>query len=508
MRRASPRAVLPFAATACLAVLVAVRYGDDDQGLAFALTALQGAGLWVWIRMSSAHGRGWATAGGVLAASWVALFTIPSLAFAIDPARLGGLDAPSAIAIVDLSLFALIAGVLLEQRKGVPRARTELLDVAPATPSQRRAIGWFAVGLAGLGILMAHAGGPRAYLSNLQGTGGANAGLFYVVWLTLALLYAPMAMVFFDWSQRCATSRRVIAAVALGTALLLLTGARLFGAVGGVQLLLAYALVRRRVPLDRLVVPVVLVGAVLVFGGGAIKRYQSYEVAHPRTAVSFGRYLVAIAPDEVVDAYVNNYVDGVRLAGLARSIVPDRADPEGLRPLATVLLKPIPSGLRPELGRDRLIQETFEPRGPYVYAEPLQVTGYLAAEGYGVILAFVLLGWVVARLDRWLVAPVRRAPATALTAISAVVQLPVLVRSGLPGGVAFAGIEVLGTLAVTWHIAGGRPLELLSRCRRAARRAASSRSRAGRGAGSDDGCSRSRTGASRRSRGPIRRSRS
>jgi hypothetical protein len=496
-----------YLVTAGLAIATAALEPTGGRALVFLLLALQGCGLGLWFWMGSRHARAWTTANAVTGAGWILLFTIPSAIYAVAPGKLAGLDPAAGLGMVDLSLFAMIAGVLFEQRRSVPRAETSRLDIRPVEMNRRRAIGWYVVGLMGLLLLMAKSGGPIAYLKNLQGTAGANAGLFYVIWLTLALRYSPAAVGLGFWCRNQPLSRGTKVATVVGLALLLLTGARLFGVVGASQLLLTYALVRRRPRLARVAPVTIAALALLVFGGGAVKRYQTYKTQHGGSGLGFGTYLTKVAPGETVDAYANNYVDTVRLMAMARSIVPDKASPEGIRPLLTVILKPIPSGLRPALHRDPQIRRTFEPAGPYVYAEPLQVTGYLAGVGVGVVLLFVLTGYLVAKLDRWLVSSRKRSAWTALAAICACVQVPVFLRSGLPGGAAFAGIEVLGTLTVTWHIAGGRLRELISRCRHAARRAASSRRSTDPDADSGAARSRSRTGASRAFPGSIRRSR-
>jgi hypothetical protein len=468
------------------------------------LTLLQAGGLAAWLWLGTRLGRGWATANAATGAAWALLFLVPCAVYTVAPHYLAGYDVASALAVVDVSLLAMLAGYRLGLGAGPLRARGPLVAVWRTPVLPRRAAGWFVVGLIALGVLMAHAGGPRAYLSRLDQTAGLNAGLFYVVAVALALRFGPSAIATLRWAGGAPLGRAGIATVAAGLGLLLLTGARAFMAVGLAQLLLTFALVRRRPSLRRLAPVALVAGLVLVFGVGAVKRHQSYNAQHPGAPLSLAAYLWHVAPGTTVDAYVNNYVDTVRLVAMAHRVVPAQAPFEGARPLEMLLLKPIPSGLRPAVARDPQIRRGFVPAGGFTYAEPLQVTAYLAGGPAAVVVAFVLVGVGLSRLDRWLTRDRPRHPAALAAAVAAAVQVPVLLRSGLPDGAAFFGVEVLGMAAVTWHVAGGE----LSRRRRAAPLAASSPAPAGRAAGSGGAGSRSRAGASPRRPARTRRTRS
>lgn len=443
---------------------------------ALALVFLQGLGLACWFGQAAVLRRSWATAAFVTGAAWVALFAIPSFVYAVAPRYLHGFNATGAIAVVDVSLFAMLLGQAFGLRGARDSPGAVRLALGPGAGSVALAVRWFVVGVVGLAILIAHAGGLRAYLHGLGSTAGLNAGLFYVVSLVLALRIGPTAAITVRWAARTPVGRALWMLLLAGMGLIAITGARAFVAVGAVQLLLLFAVLRRP-PLLRRTAPIAVLGAVLlVFGVGTIKRYETYTTQHPTTQRSFGDYAVHIAPGEALDAYVNNYVDSVRLIAVARSIVPGRAPYEGVRPLEELALKPIPSGLRPELHRNRQIAGVFDPQGAFAYAEPLQVTAFLAGGPLAVLLAFVLLGWGIARLDRWLATPAIRHPGPLAAAVAAAVQVPVLIRSGIPNGVAFLAIEVIGAGVVTAHVArSGR----LSRSLRV-RRATSARSRAGR----------------------------
>ncbi|MCW3067367.1 MAG: hypothetical protein JWN32_4539 [Solirubrobacterales bacterium] len=435
------------------------------SGAAVLLVLLQIAGLGVWFRAGWRIRRGWATANFVTGAAWLALFLGPCAVYAVAPRHLPGLDAAGAIGVVDVSLFALLAGYVLTMRSAPVVAERRRIEVRPTRERPARAVAWFVVGLAGLAVLLAHAGGPAAYLSHLGETAGLNSGLFYVVWIALALRFAPFALVFVRWLRGVPVGPAVTALVLAGLALVMLTGARSFVAVGAVQLVLASALLRGRPSLARLAPIALVAGVALVFGLGTIKRHQSYNAQHPGAQLSLWTYATDVAPSSLVDAYVNNYVDTVRLVAVARSIVPKLAPYEGPRPLVELALKPVPSSIRPNVHRNREIAKVFDPHGGFAYAEPLQATAYLAGGPFVVALAFALVGLVVGRLDRWLATPALRSPVATAAAISLCVQIPVMLRSGVPNGVAFLGIEVLGTAAVTWSVCGG---SLLTRRRRPA----------------------------------------
>jgi hypothetical protein len=454
---------LSAVAVAVAAGLLGSAVGGTGGAVVLVLLQVLGLGLWLWL--GSAIGRGWATATFVVGAAWALLFLVPSAVYAVSPRYLPGLNATGAIAVVDTALFALLAGAVLSERGRPRRAPLRVVRVR-ATPIVRgAAVVWFALGLLGLVGLMLHAGGPAAYVSNLDQTAGLNSGLFYVVWLALAVRFAPSAVAFLHWSRGERLGRVTIACVVIGIGLLLLTGARSFIAVGAAQLLLASALLRGGPSLRRIAPAAVIGGLLLVFGLGTIKRHQSYNAQHPDAPLSLATYAVDVAPATAVDAYVNNYVDTVRLVAIARAVVPSMAPYETVRPLELLALKPLPSGIRPDVPRDPAITRVFEPGGGSAYAEPLQVTAFLAGGPIAVAFAFALLGFAIARLDRWLAAPVERSPAVAAGAIALCVQIPVMIRSGLPNGFAFLAVEVLGTAAVTWSVAGGRFRDLRPRRR-------------------------------------------
>jgi hypothetical protein len=93
-----------------------------------------------------------------------------------------------------------------------------------------------------------------------------------------------------------------------------------------------------------------------------------------------------------------------------------------------------------------LIKRVLQPGGG-VYAVPLIASGYLALGAFGVAACSLLLGWLIAKLDL-LLALRRRYGAVALTALAcATVGVPLVMRSGVPEGLAFAVVDgVCGVL--------------------------------------------------------------
>jgi hypothetical protein len=429
--------------------------GSAGPRAAVPLVLLQLAGLYAWFREGWRIGRGWASANFITGAAWLVLFLGPCVIYAVAPRYLTGLNVIGAVAVVNLSLFGLLAGYMLSAPRGRSRAATRQIAIRSPQEKPGRAAACFAAGLLGLAVLFAHAGGPFAYLSRLDATAGLNSGLFYVVAIALALRFSPFAVVFLRWARGARVGPRGWAFVAAGLGLLMLTGARSFVAVGAVQLIFASLLLRGRPSLVRTLPVAVITTLVLVFGVGTIKRHQTYNVQHPRDRMSLIAYAEDVAPYTAVDAYANNYVDTVRLVAVARAVVPHLAPYEGARPIVELALKPIPSTIRPAITRNSAISRVFDPHGGYAYATPLQVTAYLAGGPIAVALVFVLVGFAVGRLDEWLAQPALRSPAAAAAAIALAVQVPVMLRSGVPNGIAFLGTEVLGTAVVTWLVAGG-----------------------------------------------------
>lgn len=461
-RAGSPRAALTPAlvgvgVVAAALAAVASASGADTATRA-GLCVVQAVALALLTRAELSGGRGWATASFVVGAAWAALFTVPSIAYTADPGLFDVPDLTGTLAVVTAATVALLGGYAAFAREGdrepVPAAT---VTVTAATVRPAWAIAGYALGLLALCALAAKAGGPAAYLRSLNQTALSTSGLFYVIAVVLLLRWVPAAVIAQRWGSGERAGRWAIAGYALGTVLLGLTGARAFVAVAAVEIALLWTLLRTPVPTRRVLTVGLVAGAVLVFGVGTVKRYQSSQSIPGAVHQSFGAYATKTAPGELLPAYVNNYVDTVRLMGLARATVPHQAPYEGIRPLKEMALKVVPSQVRPELHRSRTVQAVFSPAGEGMYAVPILANGFLAGGTLVVLAVAVLLGALLRAVD---VRVLRTASLPAwqlLTLLAVVVQLPMAIRSGIPNGVALFATEVLGAALAARLVVRTRP---------------------------------------------------
>jgi hypothetical protein len=445
------------AATAAAATSVALTLVPPNRAVTFALAVQQTFGV-VWLFwLGYSRQRGWVSATFVTAAAWAPLFLVPCWIYAINPSLLtttASADQP--LALVNISLFALITGLLVSRSPPAADTRFPRRDIAEvAGPSTRALVGFGGFGLLCLAILMARNGGPIAYITSQYRSGQLNSGLLYVVWGVLFLRFAPLAGAAARWAQGRPAGRLLWVYLLAGSTIVALMGAREFLASAAVEILLVGAIVRRRIRLRTLVAPVLVAGFLLVFGLGAVKFYQDYNVTHPGHRVSFIHYVIHIAPGHTVDHYVNNYVSGVSDIGLARRIVPAQAGYEYGKAVLQLLLKPIPSPYRPKLREARIISAWFGSNGGYAVAVPLQATAYLQFGIPGVIVAFALVGMLLAGIDRRLASPSTHRLPYLLVLITLAVQVPVLLRGGIPAGVVFLLMEVIGAWVAAILVAGG-----------------------------------------------------
>jgi hypothetical protein len=456
----SPAVAVPsvFAAGAAACAVVAIGFvlASSDRGLAFALVAAQTAGLAWLARLGWARGGRWASATFVTAMAWAPLLLVPSWVYAIDPGLLETTTAPAQpLALVDLSLFALIGGVLIVRASGratLPAAPIEISDAH--SQSTRALIAWGVFGLACLVALMALNGGPVAYVTHQDKSTQLNRGLFYLIWGVLFLRFAPLAAVASRWARGLSAGWPLLAYLVAGCGIVVVTGSRAFIAVAAVQALLVFALLRRMPRLRSVLPAALLVGVLLVFGLGAFKRFQAYNRLHPTHQRSFPNYVAEVAPREALGAYVNNYADNVSLIGLARRIVPTAASYEYGKGMLRLLLKPIPSPLRPRVSEAPAIRSAFDPPGGFAYAVPLQATAYIELGLPGIVLAFLLVGALLAALDRRLARRRQRNLASFLVLVTVTVQVPVLLRAGVPNGLVFLLIDAIGMWVAAVTVAG------------------------------------------------------
>ena len=452
------------AAAATVVISLAAGLADPlgaDASVVVVLLALAQTAAVTWLVLRSIDGtRQWATTGVVLAGGWVMTFLVPTWIYVFDPRLADGLPLADGIRISTAGLLSLIAGIELltlaarnKSQPGKTRSGAPRTSIAAASLSLRWTVVWILVGLAAMGLLFALNGGPAEWLTNLDKVGAMAEGLTYIIGVALVLKHAAVAAL----AQRLQRLGRLdLPGIAFaGAAMLILIplGARLFIAVLLVEILLLYALILRPPPM-RFLLPIGLACALLlIFGYGSVKRYQTFRAANPALDQGFGSYARDRAVREAGAAYANNYFDGVRLTAQARDLVPSRVDYEAGEAFARLALQPIPSQIRPDLAREPALERVLGSRNGNRHAVPLQAEGYVQFGLPGVGILFALVGAVAAVLERAL----RRrtlALASLVTLVAVAVQLPFVLRTGIPLGVAVAGLDIIGTYAVARTVLG------------------------------------------------------
>lgn len=394
----------------------------------------------------------WTNPSFIVAAAWAALFVIPSVVYSVAPSLLDVEGVTKAVAAITIATVGFTAGYFLLARSRPLGEQAERVRLAPGRVDTRRAVVLYAIGFLSLGVLVARGGGPIEYLTNLDRTAGVNAGLFYVLGAALCMRWVPMAIIAHRWAHGEKPGRAVWAALIVGIVLITLTGSRMFLAVAVIELAIVASLVRAPIPTSRVLIVGLVAGVVVVFGLGAVKRYQSASTNGTLAGQSFVSYMTSTAPREVVPAYVNNYVDSVRLVALSQSLVPKYAPYETFRPLGELVLKPIPGGLRPKLGRDEAIAEILSPPGDTAYAVPILATAWLSGGIAVLLLVSIGLGTLVRVLDRQLLAARELPTWKLMLLVMAVVQLPGAIRSGIPNGVAQTLTDIIGSALIAWLV--------------------------------------------------------
>jgi hypothetical protein len=378
----------------------------------------------------------------------VPTFLVASWIYAIDPRLLDVSSSTQSLAIVQLSVLALIAGFGLWPRRR-PESGSRFVGLVAAEPNLRVLTAWSVAGFVGLAIVLAAGGGPIHYLRNLNREGSLTQGKTYFIVLALSLVFAAQIAICMRWSRGLPTGRLGGAGLLVALALVAVLGARLFIAVGLAELALFFGLTRRRPPVARLVVPVVVIGAVLILGIGAVKRFSDYRSSHPGT--SLVHYLSSVAPHELPTAYANNYADGVRLIALSRVTVPRYADYEYGKELLRLVLQPLPHGIRPVVKPAPGLKAALYPGNGFSYALPLQAVSYVQFGLLGVALGFALFGAIVAELDYRLAVLIRVRPSSLMLFAAVVVELLATLRDAdAPAlAVAIASIVLLYAVART-----------------------------------------------------------
>jgi hypothetical protein len=389
--------------------------------------------------------RGWRSAEFVVAVAWMLLFAVPCWLYAVDPGLLDQGTPARAILIVNIALYGYLLGLLARPVVGPPLGGPVAVVAMQARP--RVLIAWWVVGLAGLAALLLRHGNPLDYLSHLDRSAALNLGAFYLVAIALLMRYAALAWAAASWSHGEPLRALPIALGIGGTILIGLTGGRLFVAVALADFLLLYVLLRRPIPLRRIAPYAAVLGLLIVFGLGTLKRYQGYNAAHPDAHVGLVHYATKQAPSEFASAYANNYVDSVRLIAIADRLVPRSADWEGGRALVEMAVKPLPRPIRPTVRRQRVLQEAFNPSEDYAFAMPLIGTAFLAGGIIVVLLVCLGTGALVGWLDRRLSSDALSARSAAVLVVAAV-SFPSVMRAGVPAGVVLLLVDVIGMWVV------------------------------------------------------------
>jgi hypothetical protein len=426
-------------------LLTALGLALSGQAAALTFSAAQTAALGCVCVRAVAGRRGWRSAELIVGVAWGLLFTVPCWLYALDPGLLDIGTAARATLIVNIALIGYLLGLLLHPPSGPPAEG--VIAVAPMQPQRGRLVAWWLLGLVALAALLLRHGNPLEYIAHLDRSAALNRGAFYLVAAALLIRYAALAWAAGRWSRGERLEPLAIALAVAGTALIALTGGRLFVAVALADFLLLYVLLRRPLRLRRIAPYVVAVGILVVFGVGTLKRYQGYNTAHPDARVGLAHYATRQAPSELADAYANNYVDGVRLVAMADSLVPRSADWEGGRALLETALKPLPRPVRPTLERQEVLHRAFEPTEQYAYAMPLIATAFLAGGILAVLFVSVGMGAIVGALGRRLSSDTLSAASVAVIVVT-VVSFPSLMRAGLPAGAVFLLVDVIGMWVV------------------------------------------------------------
>ena len=446
-------------ATACVtatAALFLLRGSALEAAAAFAAAQTLGV-AWLFTESYDDH-RKWATAGCVTAAAWTVTFVVPAWIYVADPSLLSAEESSKATAIVTASLFSTLIGIFCIGRFSSRTPHSARIAIEPAALRRGRLLACAVAGVLAISLLFALNGGPIAWVTNLDKTGEMAAGLTYVIFVGLAIKFAAVVAICQRWAEGRSLDPPLIGFLVGAMLVISLLGARAFLAFTFAELLLFYVLVRRPMALKTVLPAGIAVTLLLIFGLGTIKRYQTFREATPASDPGFVDYATHRAIRELPSAYANNYADGLRLVATAERIVPDQADYEYGKVALRLAAQPIPRPLRPKVSTDLPLKRAFEPPGGNQFAIPLQAVSYIQFGLVGVVLAGLMIGLLIGQLDRWLLR--RRATMPVLLAlIAAAVQVPFLLRAGIPRGLAVSVFEVAGLWAVAKLVLADRARE-------------------------------------------------
>jgi hypothetical protein len=423
-------------AVSIIASLLAVSSLLDDRGDQFALVVAQSASVLWLAQLGWSQTRGWATATVLVAVAWIPILLISSWIYVIDRGLLDVGSLTQALALIELSLLALIGGVLAVRRRTTSQPPPTIEQV-PSVVAPRWLIGWSLLGVAGLAVVLGSAGGPASYVHNFNHGIALTQGKVYFIVAANALLFAAQLVVYLRWSRGLNVDRRAVGGFVVAMALVAVLGARELLVIALAQTVLFYCLTRPRRHLRAIAIACVVAAAVITLVVGAVRRYSNYQAAHPGTRVGLARYLWSIAPGEVPQAYAQNYADGVRLTALSRATVPRYADYEYGKELLRLLVQPLPSGIRPEVRPSPPLKAALYPGGG-VYAQPLQVVSYLQFGVPGVVLVFLGLGAALTKLDGFIARLRRARPSTLVLLTGTMIEILAVMRGASAPSVGYA----------------------------------------------------------------------
>jgi hypothetical protein len=442
-----------------LFVLAALVPGSRAQLLALATLA---AAIWLgWDAL--ADGRPGPRARLVMAFGLIMLAALPALLLAFDhglwigPPQLHGLDA-------GLALWSLgIAAIAVGSRAAAPPSRPPSaagqagqagepgVRPSPRRPGRLGALAIAAIVLVSLAAFVHKVGGPIEYFKNLNNSAATNAGLTYLIWGISFAKYTAFAFLAEAWAAGRPPTRAVLGGSLLAFLLILFLGSRLLILVTLIQLLLLYAAIRptsRR--FWRALTLAALIGVVVFVGLGEYRRWENVAVDRP----SFPSYFTHTSIPNLPRTYANNYADTVRSSVLARQIVPARAPYEDGKELLRVLLQPLPGSIRPKVALAPAVAATFTAGHKNANALARPVVGYLQFGLAGDVVFCLLLGLLVAAVER--LARRIRDTGELLAAIGASTGLVIVFRGTLHNAIAFAAIDVIGFFVAHRLLFSGR----------------------------------------------------
>lgn len=428
------------AAVALIAMAVACAPAGERLRSALLATMICLGVAWFALEIRLRPGR--SPAAWLLVGALAALVALPALLLAADPGSLVDPGAPlsDALLLHTAGVWALFAGWALASYGRPPGGKQEV-GAGGGGPSRFRLAVFFAVPVVSLATFLAAVGGPAEYFANLDRTGELTAGLTYLIWGVLGAKYAALALAARRWAAGLPAGAPVLAALVLALLAIAVVGARLLVMVAVLEICVVWLVTHpsARIPARPALAVIAVLGLTFV-GLGELRRWQGLD-----TGRAFPAYLVDQGIPNFRLTYVNQYADAVRLASLAREVVPGQTSYEYGREFVRIALQPIPGFVRPAVERAEPLRAAFTSGEGNGNALPLPVVGYLQFGLIGVLgFAAVLgaaAGWIDSRLRG------RASLPHVLALCAAAVCLAMIFRGSLVNAVAFTGMDVIGFYA-------------------------------------------------------------